>query len=127
MNISIKLDLSVNGAVLVPTNEQFAKIKKAVHQIIFEGVEEVNLKTGRYVKEHKSPRWSIEEYNFMMTQFKQGHKFADIAHQLTIKFGNDRTKAAVQQRIYKFANKDMPKDILDKVMGSNVTVFQGVN
>ncbi len=116
MNIGIKLDLTVNGAVLVPTNPQFELIKRAVHDIVFKGANEVELKTksGRYTPEHNAFRWTDEEYDFMMTQFKNGHKFADIADQMTRKFGKPRTKPAVQQRIYKLVNKTKPKDILEK-------------
>ncbi len=121
MNIGIKVELNVNGAVLIPTNEQFNKIKRAVSDIVFNGADDVEMrKSKRYTTKRTISHWTDEEYEFMLTQFKQGHKFADIADQLTRRFGTNRTKASVQQRISKFVKKQMPQSILDKFMGTPV-------
>ncbi len=74
---------------------------------------------GGYTTGRKLTRWTDEEYEFMMTQFKAGHKFADIANQMNRKFGTDRTKNGVGQRIGKFIHGQMPKNILEKFKPQN--------
>ena len=107
MNISIKLDVTVNGAVVVPTPEQFAAITEAVNKIVFGESIQTPKPKGEYKKRVNRKTkgwtpWTSAEDDLLIRLAKEGQSYRTITFELYRKFGVKRTEPSVMSRIYNF-------------------------
>lgn len=101
-NLQIKVDVTMNGAVVIPTTAQFQKIQQAVQTILSSGASEqagTSFKAKRQRRRSSFKRWTDEEDAFVFRRLHEGLKPAEIAVQLNRTFDSGRNKSAVEQRI----------------------------
>jgi hypothetical protein len=110
-NIKVKLDITVNNAVIIPTNEQYARIVRHVKNVVFGNDESVEEKVIT------KTRWTKEEIDFSLKLLKEGYKMSDIVDKLHRTFGTVRSYGSLWAKL-----KHKKATVLDKFQPYEETV-----